>query len=507
MQGACHAERDRVRLKSEGTEYRFGRDGPEHCRAAGNPSSGVGHSHAAESEAAGREAVSMALAGHTPTADDLVILFTDPDYDVEALYRAACAEAAPAGVFGCTSTGGFTHSEQVPGGCVAALLAPTTRRSACAMSSATRTTSPAPRGTPPSRRATRAGDRHPNSVLLLLTDGLTRDQREIARGAYEVTTAVIPFVGGAAADNLTWNNTHTFGDGRVLSRAIVAVWINSERPMGVSVDHGWRPAGKPMLVTRAEGTVVHELDGTPALAAYLAEQGGSLERTDVEFFRKVMSNPVGLPECARTLRRPAAARVSSGGRRDQLQHRRLGAEHPPGDVDRRRRADRGRQARGRGRGPPARGQGTARPGLLVRIARPAARRPDPRRGRPRSRRHSTGSRSAASTRSASSRGRPAPAACTTRASPSSPSDDATGRRDGGRSRGRCAARGRDRGAARAARAHRAAHGTDAHAGDPAGAGDLGARQREGSGDDRRARRDRGRRALLRRHGAADPRLA
>ena len=132
-------------------------------------------------------------------------------------------------------------------------------------------------------------------MLLLLTDGLTRDQREIARGAYEVTTAVIPFVGGAAADNLTWNNTHTFGEGRVLSRAIVAVWINSERPMGVSVDHGWRPAGKPMLVTRAEGTVVHELDGTPALAAYLAEQGGSLERTDVEFFRKVMSNPVGLP--------------------------------------------------------------------------------------------------------------------------------------------------------------------------------------------------------------------
>ena len=106
---------------------------------------------------------------------------------------------------------------------------------------------------------------------------------------------MIPCVGGAAADNLTWNNTHTFGEGRVLSRAIVAVWINSERPMGVSVDHGWRPAGKPMLVTRAEGTVVHELDGTPALAAYLAEQGGSLERTDVEFFRKVMSNPVGLP--------------------------------------------------------------------------------------------------------------------------------------------------------------------------------------------------------------------
>jgi hypothetical protein len=237
----------------------------------------------------------MALAGHTPTADDLVILFTDPDYDVEALYRAACEEAAPAGVFGCTSMAGFTHSEHVPGGCVAALLAADdTSYGLCHLECDEDDIAGSSRHAAERARA-RAGDRYANSVLLLLTDGLTRDQREIARGAYEVTTAVIPFVGGAAADNLTWNNTHTFGEGRVLSRAIVAVWINSERPMGVSVDHGWRPAGKPMLVTRAEGTVVHELDGTPALAAYLSEQGGSLERTDVEFFRKVMSNPVGLP--------------------------------------------------------------------------------------------------------------------------------------------------------------------------------------------------------------------
>ena len=136
----------------------------------------------------------------------------------------------------------------------------------------------------------------------------------------------------------------------MLSNGIVAVWINSARPMGVSVDHGWRPAGKPMLVTRAEGTVVHELDGTPALAAYLAEQGGSLERTDLEFFRKVMEQPGRPAQCARPLRRPPAARLPPRGRRHQLQHRHPGADHPPGDVDRRRRADRGRPRGGRGRG-------------------------------------------------------------------------------------------------------------------------------------------------------------
>ena len=85
-------------------------------------SSGVGHSHLADSERAGRDAVHAALAGHMPTAQDLVVLFTTVDHDTDALYAAALAEAAPAGVVGCTSTGNFTHAEQVPSGCVAALL-------------------------------------------------------------------------------------------------------------------------------------------------------------------------------------------------------------------------------------------------------------------------------------------------------------------------------------------------------------------------------------------------
>jgi hypothetical protein len=259
------------------------------------PPCGVGHSHVSESESAGREAVRMALAGHTPTAEDLVVFFASTGYDIEALYRAAVAEAAPAGVFGCSSTGGFTHAEQVPSGCVAAVLvADESSFGVCHVECDESDIAGSARSAAQLARD-RAGDRHANSVLLLLADGLTPDQRELARGAYEVTTAVIPFVGGAAADNLTWERTYTFGDGRVLTNGIVAVWINSARPMGVSVDHGWRPVGKPMIVTRAEGTVVYELDGTPALEAYLAEQGDGLDPTDAEFFRKALGSPVGCP--------------------------------------------------------------------------------------------------------------------------------------------------------------------------------------------------------------------
>ena len=224
-----------------------------------------------------------------------MIVFTSADCDVDQLFRAAAEEAAPAATIGCTSSGGFTDDKVLMRGCVAALLRGEERSfGVCHLERDETDISGSARRAAQTARD-RAGDRHPHSVLLLLADGLTPDQREVARGAYEVTTAMIPFVGGVAADDLHWERTCTFGEDRILSNGILAVWINSERPMGVAVAHGWRPVGRPMLVTRADGTVVHELDGTPALDAYLAEQGRGPVASEAEFFRSVMGSPVGCP--------------------------------------------------------------------------------------------------------------------------------------------------------------------------------------------------------------------
>jgi hypothetical protein len=261
----------------------------------------VGDSEAPDPQTAGREAVRIALGGRSPLPGDLVIVFTSSDRDVDQLFRAAADEAAPAATIGCTSSGGFTDGNLVMSGCVAALLrgdddAAAAERSfgVCHVERDDTDISGSARRAAQTARD-RAGDRHPHSVLLLLADGLTPDQREIARGAYEVTTALIPFVGGAAADDLHWEQTRTFGEDRVLSNGILAVWINSAHAVGVAVAHGWRPVGKPMLVTRATGTVVHELDGTPAIGAYLSEQGGDLLSNATDFFRAVMGSPVGCP--------------------------------------------------------------------------------------------------------------------------------------------------------------------------------------------------------------------
>ena len=307
---------------------------------------GFGHSADEDAQTAGRDAVRGALDGRTPAAGDLIIIFPSAAYDLEALHAAALAEAGPAALVGATTVGAFTDDAQLPFGCVAAFIAARdglsfgvshVERDDADISGCTRRAAETARD--------RAGEELEHSVLMLLCDGLTPDQRAMARGAYEVTSAVVPLVGGAAGDDLHWQATYTFGEGRVLSNGLVAVWINSPTAMAVSVDHGWRPFGKPMLVTRAEGAVIHELDGLPALDAYVSERGAALKQDARSFGEKCMRAPDRPPQRARRLR-PAPGPRDRAGRRDRLLHQRPRADGHPGDGQRRGVAARGRAPRG-----------------------------------------------------------------------------------------------------------------------------------------------------------------
>jgi hypothetical protein len=256
---------------------------------------GFGHSAAEDAATAARESVRGALGGRTPGAGDLVVVFPSASYDLEALHEAAMAQAGEAQVVGCTTVGAFTDQAQLQIGCVAAYIAGDgltfgvchAERDDADIAGATRRAAQTARD--------RAGDELEHAVLMLLCDGLTPDHREMARGAYEVTSAVIPLVGGSAGDDLNWQATYTFGEGRILDNGFVTVWINSDRPMAVSVDHGWRPYGRPMLVTRAEGNTIYELDGRPALDVYVEERGAALKEDARSFGEQCMERPIGLP--------------------------------------------------------------------------------------------------------------------------------------------------------------------------------------------------------------------
>jgi hypothetical protein len=206
----------------------------------------VGRSSAQDAGAAGAEAARGAL---TRGDARLLIVFCSHTYDLPALLAPIDAASGGVPLIGCSTAG-----EIATGG---------------------------------------PGDAEPreHQALLLLSDGLAGDQQEIVRGAHAVLGGGVPLVGGCAAGDDV-RRSFRMQDGELAENPVVGAAIGSDAPLGIGVRHGWRRVGEPMLVTRSEGTEVLELDGRPALDAYLGRFDA--DAGPEAFARFALTRPLGM---------------------------------------------------------------------------------------------------------------------------------------------------------------------------------------------------------------------
>jgi small ligand-binding sensory domain FIST len=87
-------------------------------------------------------------------------------------------------------------------------------------------------------------------------------------------------MGGVASGGLRSRQTRLFLDGRVLSRGAVGAYL-PRAEVHPLVAQGCRPIGSPYIITRADGSVIHELGGRPPLAR-LRELAAALPGRDQE---------------------------------------------------------------------------------------------------------------------------------------------------------------------------------------------------------------------------------
>lgn len=229
---------------------------------------GIGSSEQSGAVEAGRAAASAAVAELAGEPASLVLVYGSVGYQLPELLRGVREVTGEAPLAGASSSGHFHDGAVILPGRGVAVLALTSGPYRFGVSSVTGLTSDG-RGTGQAvaRAARRAAgpDPGPYAAVLLLADGLAGNQQELVSGVYKVTGAGVPVVGGCAADDRRVRGTSVFHDGEALHDAAVAVWIGSPWPLSVSVGHGWRPLGLPLLVTEVDGTAVHAIAGRPAI--------------------------------------------------------------------------------------------------------------------------------------------------------------------------------------------------------------------------------------------------
>jgi methyl-accepting chemotaxis protein len=198
--------------------------------------------------------------------------FVSPDHDLPGALDAVRSTCADVPVVGCTTAGEITEAGLVHGGVALMLVSAdatvtvafTTgmkadpKRASEALVAGLREVK---------KTAAQADRRHLSTVLL--TDGLAATGERLVNALYEDRPqSGACLVGGAAGDEGAFRATRV-GNGRTAaSDAAAALHVFGLAPWGVGVDHGLRPASKPMRVTKAYDNVVAEIDGEPAFAVY-----------------------------------------------------------------------------------------------------------------------------------------------------------------------------------------------------------------------------------------------
>jgi hypothetical protein len=225
---------------------------------------GVGQARGGKAREAGARAADEALSGREAK---LLIVFCSDSYDLDELLAGIGQRSGSVPLIGCTTAGEIASQGPGDGGVVVTALGgegfAVSTGVAAGASERLREV-----GADAARCAEVLPDA-PHRVLMLLTDGVAGNQKEIIRGVHSVVGSGTPLVGGCAGDGLKMERTFQLHGDRVLSDAVVAAAIGSDAPIGIGWRHGWERVGEPMLVTKSSNNRVLEIDDRPALDAYL----------------------------------------------------------------------------------------------------------------------------------------------------------------------------------------------------------------------------------------------
>ena len=254
---------------------------------------GVGLSKIEDAREAGSEATKEALTAAGIDRADVVIVFASVAFNQEELIAGIREASGTALIVGCTDAGEITsvgpsqksvalmviQSDVIrfKGG-----LGPNIKNGAREAGQSV-------------ARSVREAAEEPLRSFIMFPDVLAGNGADTVRGVLDVLGEHFPVVGGAPGDDFLFQKTYQYLNDEVTSGAVGGLGLSGKFSMGIGVRHGWMPIGMPMKVTKAEGAVLHELDGRPAISIYedyFGERAKELRKEALA--RMAITYPIGL---------------------------------------------------------------------------------------------------------------------------------------------------------------------------------------------------------------------
>ncbi len=223
---------------------------------------GVGHSQSLSTSEAAERATLMAMGNAGIAKADLAIVFATLNYqtEYEHLYQAVHANANCDELIGCSGMSVLTSAgefEEEP--TLAVMVIRSDQLSAASFSA---------RGT-----AAEVGEqiqkdiqsgRDDDSLLVIFPDVRTVNPAELVKHIGDDGTE-LPLVGAAVSGDATGAQMYHWRGEEATEGGLTGILLTGDFNTEIGVAQGCQPVGRPREVTRAEGRVIFELDGEPAL--------------------------------------------------------------------------------------------------------------------------------------------------------------------------------------------------------------------------------------------------
>lgn len=197
-----------------------------------------------------------------------ILFFCSVQYDLDALAAEIGANFPGFPVIGCTTAGEFGPLGYSLGGMVAASFPADEFTFASAALASEFSNDPAAMRAALADLRSRTG-RLPNRMVILLTDGLSGLEEQVALASHREFPDV-PVLGGSAGDEERYASTAVFHDGAFHNDETLIAAVSTSRPIQHFLTHPFFSASAPLVVTEAadKRRLILEINGNQANAEY-----------------------------------------------------------------------------------------------------------------------------------------------------------------------------------------------------------------------------------------------
>lgn len=229
---------------------------------------GVGISQGADAYTVGANACQDALDHLGSNEPGALIVFSSSEYDQEKMLQGVRSVSPRGTLAGCSTAGEITNEGPAKRHSVVVMALHSSDISFFAGVGENIANGPRVAGKVAADMVKVQAPNGKLDVFLMLPDVLVGNGAEIVRGVLESLGTHFPVVGGAAGDDFQFKKTFQYLDNKVYSGSVVGFGMSGNFRLGIGVKHGWIPVGTPKKVTKSEGSILHELDGMPAIKIY-----------------------------------------------------------------------------------------------------------------------------------------------------------------------------------------------------------------------------------------------